>query len=251
MLARMLFNPRPIHRPLSRILCGHYQKWASTFTVTRMDRYKTVRIEVLGRTASFSAPGRGGETEVFLTELREEIARCREKQAKGIWMTLPLSGFYLAPTCRLEGFTLHHIQDDRLVLSLSLLKDSANTMLKYLSHTVGVAGCVINKKTAQVLVIRDTTRPNIWKLPGGFSEPGENIQQTAQREILEETGIDSEFQSVLAFRQHHKMPSSFGMSDIYVEQAIPVHLSDVFWSQKAGKAILLMDAKCGVKDIFL
>lgn len=36
------------------------------------------------------------------------------------------------------------------------------------------------------------------------------------REVFEETGIKSEFCSVLAFRQQHNYPTAFGRSDLYV-----------------------------------
>lgn len=45
---------------------------------------------------------------------------------------------------------------------------------------------------------------------------GEDIQDTSVREVFEETGIKTEFCSVLAFRQQHHYPSAFGRSDLYV-----------------------------------
>uniref|UniRef100_A0A1A8DQC1 Nucleoside diphosphate-linked moiety X motif 6 n=1 Tax=Nothobranchius kadleci TaxID=1051664 RepID=A0A1A8DQC1_NOTKA len=39
---------------------------------------------------------------------------------------------------------------------------------------------------------------------------------TAVREVFEETGIRSEFRSLLSIRQQHNHPGAFGMSDMYV-----------------------------------
>ncbi|XP_073497516.1 nucleoside diphosphate-linked moiety X motif 6 isoform X3 [Phyllobates terribilis] len=57
---------------------------------------------------------------------------------------------------------------------------------------------------------------NAWKFPGGLSDPGEDIGATAVREVLEETGIESQFQSLLSIRQQHKHPGAFGKSDMYI-----------------------------------
>ncbi|XP_008046390.1 nucleoside diphosphate-linked moiety X motif 6 isoform X3 [Carlito syrichta] len=57
---------------------------------------------------------------------------------------------------------------------------------------------------------------NMWKFPGGLSEPGEDIGDTAVREVLEETGIKSEFRSLLSIRQQHTSPGAFGKSDMYI-----------------------------------
>ena len=42
------------------------------------------------------------------------------------------------------------------------------------------------------------------------------MQDTAIREVYEETGIRSEFCSVIGFRQQHNYPTAFGRSDLYV-----------------------------------
>ncbi|XP_014394514.1 PREDICTED: nucleoside diphosphate-linked moiety X motif 6 [Myotis brandtii] len=57
---------------------------------------------------------------------------------------------------------------------------------------------------------------NMWKFPGGLSEPGEDIGDTAVREVFEETGIRSEFRSLLSIRQQHSHPGAFGKSDMYI-----------------------------------
>ncbi|XP_047422422.1 nucleoside diphosphate-linked moiety X motif 6 isoform X4 [Sciurus carolinensis] len=57
---------------------------------------------------------------------------------------------------------------------------------------------------------------NMWKFPGGLSEPGEDLGDTAVREVFEETGVQSEFRSLLSIRQQHGSPAAFGKSDMYV-----------------------------------
>lgn len=53
----------------------------------------------------------------------------------------------------------------------------------------------------------------IRKLPGGLVNPGEDISEAVEREVLEETGIKSKFVSLCAFRESHK--GLFGNSDLY------------------------------------
>jgi 8-oxo-dGTP diphosphatase len=54
---------------------------------------------------------------------------------------------------------------------------------------VGVGAVVI--KDNKVLLVRRGIPPskNLWAIPGGHIELGETLQQTAEREILEETGV--------------------------------------------------------------
>ncbi|XP_055895275.1 nucleoside diphosphate-linked moiety X motif 6-like isoform X2 [Biomphalaria glabrata] len=78
-------------------------------------------------------------------------------------------------------------------------------------------GMAVRDDTKEVLVVKDKNRPfQLWKFPGGLSDLGEDIAATAEREVFEETGVKTEYQSVLAFRQQHKPPGAFGRSDLYV-----------------------------------
>ncbi|XP_008933796.1 PREDICTED: nucleoside diphosphate-linked moiety X motif 6 [Merops nubicus] len=43
-----------------------------------------------------------------------------------------------------------------------------------------------------------------------------HLGDTAVREVFEETGIRSEFKSILSIRQQHGQPGAFGKSDMYI-----------------------------------
>jgi 8-oxo-dGTP pyrophosphatase MutT (NUDIX family) len=56
------------------------------------------------------------------------------------------------------------------------------------------AGCVVCRLTSTgrvevLLVGRPQPEPDTWGFPKGKQEPGENIEATAIREVLEETGV--------------------------------------------------------------
>ena len=59
------------------------------------------------------------------------------------------------------------------------------------SLTADVILLRIMQEDMQVLLIRRGNHPCIgqWAFPGGFAEPGESIEQTAARELREETGV--------------------------------------------------------------
>ncbi|XP_058292708.1 nucleoside diphosphate-linked moiety X motif 6 isoform X2 [Hylobates moloch] len=76
---------------------------------------------------------------------------------------------------------------------------------------------VFDENTRKILVVQDRNKlKNMWKFPGGLSEPEEDIGDTAVREVFEETGIKSEFRSLLSIRQQHTNPGAFGKSDMYI-----------------------------------
>ena len=71
-------------------------------------------------------------------------------------------------------------------------------------------GCVVlhPHDTTKMLVVQEITGPaaarNLWKMPTGLMDPGEDIAEAAMRELQEETGLVAHAcNGVLAFRQAH------------------------------------------------
>ncbi|KAM4051974.1 nucleoside diphosphate-linked moiety X motif 6 isoform 2-T2 [Anomaloglossus baeobatrachus] len=144
------------------------------------------------------------------------IKRWREDGRIAVWMHVPIMLSGLITCAAAEGFTFHHANNETSTLTL-WLKKGPNKLPEYATHQVGVAGAVLDEISGKVLVVQDKNKTvNAWKFPGGLSDPGEDIGATAVREVLEETGIKSEFQSLLSIRQQHKHPGAFGKSDMYI-----------------------------------
>jgi 8-oxo-dGTP diphosphatase len=67
----------------------------------------------------------------------------------------------------------------------------------------------------RIVLIKRTTPPFIgyWALPGGRAESGENAEQTAVREVKEETGIDVEI--VRKVGEYHEKGTQAGQEYDY------------------------------------
>ena len=50
------------------------------------------------------------------------------------------------------------------------------------------AGVIVLNETGQILLMHRTDN-DTWTIPGGMMEPGESAEETARREVLEETGL--------------------------------------------------------------
>ncbi|XP_045805705.1 nudix hydrolase 2-like [Trifolium pratense] len=114
-----------------------------------------------------------------------------------------------------EGFWYHHAEPKYLML-VYWIPESPNTIPANATHRVGIGSFVMNEKH-EVLVVRENSGlfqgTGVWKFPTGVVDQGEDICIAAVREVKEETGVDSEFMEVLAFRQSHN--SFFEKSDLF------------------------------------
>ena len=77
------------------------------------------------------------------------------------------------------------------------------------SHTVGVGICCINEHD-EICVVQEATGPaskrkgGFWKVPTGLVSQGEDLATTAERECLEEVGLDARFERVSAIGELHR-----------------------------------------------
>ncbi|CAD5175269.1 unnamed protein product [Musa acuminata subsp. malaccensis] len=151
----------------------------------------------------------------FHTSLRASISNWKKQGIKGAWIKLPIQLANLVEACVKEGFWYHHAEPSYLML-VCWLPNTEHTIPVNASHRVGVGAFVMNDKR-EVLVVQEKNGIlrglGLWKFPTGVVEQGEDIHAGVIREVKEETGVDTEFIEVLAFRQSHK--SFFGKSDLF------------------------------------
>ncbi|XP_050371511.1 nudix hydrolase 2-like [Argentina anserina] len=155
------------------------------------------------------------DSPTFVSSLNSSLALWKQQGKKGIWLRLPIQQAYLVEAAVQRGFWYHHAERHYLMLVYWIPK-SDHTLPQNATHRLGIGAFLINHNR-EVLVVQEKGGEyggkGLWKLPTGAVDEGEDIYAAAVREVKEETGIDSEFVEILAFRQIHK--SFFEKSDLF------------------------------------
>ncbi|EDV32859.1 uncharacterized protein Dana_GF21920 [Drosophila ananassae] len=181
---------------------------------------------IVDRFAGVTVDGREEHVESsgFREKLNKSLDFWRTNKNRAIWFRVYKEQADWVPILAENGFDFHHARTGVVVMFQWLPKDESSNLPNYAHTLMGVGGLVINDKD-EVLVVTDRFAmiPNSWKLPGGYVEPRENFVDAAIREVAEETGIQSEFKSLVSLRHSHY--GNFGCSDVYIVVALkPLNL---------------------------
>ncbi|KAI9075432.1 hypothetical protein K1719_042609 [Acacia pycnantha] len=168
------------------------------------------------------------DSKEFSAILQASISNWRQQGKKGVWIKLPIEFSNLVEAATKAGFRYHHAEPDYLMLVRWIPNYTPDILPANASHRLSIGAFVVNSKR-EVLVVQERygrfSGIGLWKLPTGAVNEGEDICTAATREVKEETGIDTDFVEVLAFRQGHK--SFFQKSDLFFICMLQPHSFDI------------------------
>ena len=168
---------------------------------TILDPYNGITIE------SKDLPNSKEEFELNLDFLIEEVQYKRFL----IWIYIDIKKSDFISIATKKGFFFHSCAEE-YVLLVKRLKENA-IIPTASNHTLGVGAVVINDKN-ELLVIKERISTAGYKIPGGHIDDAEMITTALQREVLEETGIIVEFESIISLG--HFYPHQFHKSNLYI-----------------------------------
>ncbi|XP_030567894.1 nudix hydrolase 8 isoform X2 [Drosophila novamexicana] len=151
----------------------------------------------------------------FCEKLHKSLDFWRANKNRAIWFRVYKEQAEWVPILAGAGFDFHHARTGVVTMYRWLPTHEQSNLPSYAHTLLGVGGLVINDQN-EVLVVSDkyAIAKNMWKLPGGYVEPRENLVDSAVREVVEETGIRTTFRSMVCLRHSHG--GNFDCSDIYV-----------------------------------
>lgn len=130
-----------------------------------------------------------------------------------VWLEVSITRAALIPVAVEAGFMFHHSTETYLMLTHRLVADAL--IPSYATHYIGAGGVVLSDQR-ELLVVSEryrSRRAPSYKLPGGALHQGEHLVEGVIREVLEETGVHTQFEALACFRHWHGY--RYGKSDIY------------------------------------
>ena len=156
-------------------------------------------------------------TDRFSEQLKRSLKHWKNEGKRGIWLTIPKEKVDMIPIAVSQGFDFHHAEKDHVVMTHWLPgQEEENTLPSNASTQVGVGAIVVDELNRVLLVQEGNGHlrgRNVWKIPTGIVEAGEDVADGAVREVLEETGVRATFEKMIAFRHMHG--AAFGKSDMF------------------------------------
>lgn len=151
------------------------------------------------------------DADIFKKQLSLTIEEVKNRSLQLIWLFLPMDRTMLIQVSVELGFEYHHADNSGLLLTFKIVNNAY--VPGYATHYIGAGGVVIDNQNRILVIQEKFHKKKHFKLPGGTLDPGEHISTAVVREVLEETGVKTEFVSLNCFRHWHGY--RYGKSDIY------------------------------------
>ena len=171
----------------------------------------------------------------FEGELGASLQSWRAEGIRVVWLRLPIERASFVPIAVEAGFVYHHADEAGVMLIARLV--SGSYAPPYATHYIGAGGAVFTDDHKLLVIQERHHKRRHYKLPGGALHPGEHIVDAVCREVEEETGIRTEFLSLVCFRHWHGY--RHGKSDIYFVTRLkplnldinrdPREIAEAFW----------------------
>eukprot|EP00550_Attheya_septentrionalis_P000664 CAMPEP_0198285270 /NCGR_PEP_ID=MMETSP1449-20131203/4600_1 /TAXON_ID=420275 /ORGANISM="Attheya septentrionalis, Strain CCMP2084" /LENGTH=322 /DNA_ID=CAMNT_0043982639 /DNA_START=388 /DNA_END=1352 /DNA_ORIENTATION=+ len=185
----------------------------------------------------------------FESALKDALIIWNAEERKGIWIRVPTNLSHVIPACTNLGFDFQFAEKGQLVLTKWLPTDGESRLPNGPTHQVGIGGLIFHPVTGKMLVVQEKSGPaavrNLWKMPTGLTDPGEDIADAAVRELKEETGLECVFDRIVCFRQSHG--GLFNRSDMFFVCLLklgPVHMAQL----EQGKEVPLAPQEEEIKE---
>ncbi|CAL6357093.1 unnamed protein product [Bathycoccus prasinos] len=165
--------------------------------------------------------------EEFTLALDESLESWKESNIRGCWVKVPIVNASYVPIVVSRGFHFHHAEKEYVMLTKWLPENEENKLPAAATHHVGIGAFVTrinptDENKRDVLMVQELRGPaagrDLWKLPTGLLDVGEDVPEAAVREVMEETGVKAEFVSILSARHSHG--THFGRSDMFFVVAL-------------------------------
>ena len=184
--------------------------------------YNSVEIDCSGLT----------ETE-FGTRLSTTIETAK-KGINALYLNIDMLNSHYIPIAATFDFTYHHAEGREAVL-MRWLPDTECKVPPSATHHVGVGALIVtDDDPAEILVVKEKGKLAGWKLPGGLVNLGEDLGDAATREVMEETGVQCKFESIVRLRHSHKVQGD--RSDIYIIAKMRAQSRDITLDEEISAA---------------